>query len=213
MISTSCSYPQNHTQNSLTGVLCMSPPPSYTEQDVLGPGPQSLLKYTEQLIGAGSPPITIDLIGLPNRRYGRHKTGCRSLWVINHDHQLAGRFRSSEGDRAKLLAHPNALDLPDMAVREGRTRAPATGRRIVGFVSWLSARYVIETSRTGSLILTRWARALAARGAGRDRDRASAAPAGLRDREPARPRVLREGRLRRRPPGPDQVRPGSPHAS
>jgi len=53
---------------------------------------------------------------------------------------LAGIFRRSslfnEGDRAKLLAHPEALELTDIAVREGRTRvAVLEGGDVVGFAT------------------------------------------------------------------------------
>lgn len=44
---------------------------------------------------------------------------------------------SNDGDRPNLLAHPEVLELSGLAVREGRTRAAATGEEIVGFASWL----------------------------------------------------------------------------
>jgi GNAT superfamily N-acetyltransferase len=46
---------------------------------------------------------------------------------------------SNDGDRPNLLAHPEVLELPDLAVREGRTRAAVTDGNIVGFASWLEA--------------------------------------------------------------------------
>lgn len=51
---------------------------------------------------------------------------------------------SDDGDRANLLAHPDVLELSDLAVREGRTRAAVTGDHIVGFATWLSAGDVVE---------------------------------------------------------------------
>src|SRR5438132_6672397 len=51
-------------------------------------------------------------------------------------------FRSSslsnDGDRIYLLAHPDALDLSDLAVTEGRTQAAVADGAIVGFATWLS---------------------------------------------------------------------------
>ena len=44
---------------------------------------------------------------------------------------------SNDGDRANLLAHPDALGLSDLAVREGRTRTAVADDRIVGFAAWL----------------------------------------------------------------------------
>ena len=44
---------------------------------------------------------------------------------------------SNDGDRPHLLAHPEVLELPDLAIREGRTRAAVVGGDIVGFASWL----------------------------------------------------------------------------
>jgi GNAT superfamily N-acetyltransferase len=47
---------------------------------------------------------------------------------------------SNDGDRAKLLANPDALELSDTCVREGRARvAVAPDGRIVGFVTPLDA--------------------------------------------------------------------------
>jgi ribosomal protein S18 acetylase RimI-like enzyme len=61
---------------------------------------------------------------------------------------LRGVFRrsslSNDGDRPNLLAHPEVLELPDRAVREGRTRAAVAGGAIVGFASWLGAGDAIE---------------------------------------------------------------------
>src|SRR5262249_60354246 len=57
--------------------------------------------------------------------------------------ELGAVFRrsslSNDGDRASLLAHPDALELPGLAVREGRTRAAVADDGIVGFATWLSA--------------------------------------------------------------------------
>jgi ribosomal protein S18 acetylase RimI-like enzyme len=46
---------------------------------------------------------------------------------------------SNDGDRPNLLAHPEVLELSDLAVREGRTRAAVADGNIVGFASWLEA--------------------------------------------------------------------------
>jgi GNAT superfamily N-acetyltransferase len=51
---------------------------------------------------------------------------------------------SNDGDRPLLLAHPEVLELPDLAVREGRTRAAEADGVIVGFASWLGAGDAIE---------------------------------------------------------------------
>ena len=51
---------------------------------------------------------------------------------------------SNHGDRANLLAHPDVLELSDLAVREGRTRAAVADGRIVGFATWLGAGNVVE---------------------------------------------------------------------
>ena len=51
---------------------------------------------------------------------------------------------SDDGDRAILLAHPDVLELSDLAVREGRTRVAVADDRIAGFATWLSAGNVIE---------------------------------------------------------------------
>lgn len=51
---------------------------------------------------------------------------------------------SNDGDRMNLLANPEALELSDLAVNEGRTRAPVVGGRIVGFATSGSAGDAIE---------------------------------------------------------------------
>ena len=51
---------------------------------------------------------------------------------------------SNEGDRMNLLAHPDALDLSDLAVIEGRTRAAVADDAIVGFTSWLHTGETFE---------------------------------------------------------------------
>ena len=51
---------------------------------------------------------------------------------------------SDDGDRATLLAHPDALELSDLAVREGRTRVAVADDRVVGFGTWLSTRGIFE---------------------------------------------------------------------
>ena len=61
---------------------------------------------------------------------------------------LSGVYRrsslSNEGDRPDLLAHPETLELSDLAVRERRTRAAVAEDEIVGFASWLGAGDAIE---------------------------------------------------------------------
>ncbi|MGH3203541.1 MAG: GNAT family N-acetyltransferase [Streptosporangiaceae bacterium] len=56
---------------------------------------------------------------------------------------LSGVYRrsslSNQGDRPNLLAHPETLELSDLAVREGRTRAAVAEGEITGFASWLDA--------------------------------------------------------------------------
>jgi GNAT superfamily N-acetyltransferase len=52
---------------------------------------------------------------------------------------------SNAGDRMNLLANPDALELSDAAVNEGRTRvAVAAGGRIIGFTTCLIAGDAIE---------------------------------------------------------------------
>ena len=61
---------------------------------------------------------------------------------------LNGVYRRSslanEGDRANLLANPDALELPAAAVHEGRTRVAVVDGRIVGFAASTVAGDVIE---------------------------------------------------------------------
>ena len=51
---------------------------------------------------------------------------------------------SNDGDRIYLLDHPDALELSDLAVTEGRTRAAVADDAIVGFATWLGAGDAIE---------------------------------------------------------------------
>jgi GNAT superfamily N-acetyltransferase len=51
---------------------------------------------------------------------------------------------SNDSARAHLLAHPDALQLSDLAVVEGRTRAAVAEGRIIGFASWRADGPVIE---------------------------------------------------------------------
>ena len=51
---------------------------------------------------------------------------------------------SNDGDRANLLAHPDALELSDLSVREGRTRTAVADDRIVGFATWFRTGDRIE---------------------------------------------------------------------
>jgi GNAT superfamily N-acetyltransferase len=51
---------------------------------------------------------------------------------------------SNDGDRANLLAYPDALELSDLAVTQGRTRAAVADDGIVGFATWLSAGDAME---------------------------------------------------------------------
>lgn len=43
---------------------------------------------------------------------------------------------SNDGDRAKLLAHPEVLELSDVPVTEGRVRAAVSDDAVVGFAIW-----------------------------------------------------------------------------
>lgn len=51
---------------------------------------------------------------------------------------------SGDGDRMNLLAHPDLLELSDLGVSQGRTRAAVSNGVIVGFATWLSAGDAIE---------------------------------------------------------------------
>jgi GNAT superfamily N-acetyltransferase len=62
--------------------------------------------------------------------------------------QLREVFRRSslheDEDRAVLLAHPDALELSDLAFMDGRTRAAVRDGVIAGFATWLSAGDAVE---------------------------------------------------------------------
>ena len=51
---------------------------------------------------------------------------------------------SNEGDRANLLAHPDALEFSARAVEEGRVRVAAIDDRIVGFATVLVTEQIGE---------------------------------------------------------------------
>ena len=51
---------------------------------------------------------------------------------------------SNEGDRAKLLAHPEFLELSDVPVIEGRVRAAVSDDTIVGFAAWATTPGAVE---------------------------------------------------------------------
>ncbi len=51
---------------------------------------------------------------------------------------------SNAGDRMNLLAHPDALQLSGLAVRQGRTRAAVADGGIAGFATWLPGQDAIE---------------------------------------------------------------------
>jgi len=51
---------------------------------------------------------------------------------------------SNDADRADLLAHPEVLELPDLAVTESRTRAAVRDGVIAGFATWLPAEDALE---------------------------------------------------------------------
>jgi GNAT superfamily N-acetyltransferase len=51
---------------------------------------------------------------------------------------------SNDDDRPKLLAHPEIMELSDLAVTEGRVRAAVNGRVIAGFATWLPAADAVE---------------------------------------------------------------------
>ncbi len=60
---------------------------------------------------------------------------------------------SNEGDRASLMAHPEVLELSDVAVREGRTRAAVSGEVILGFATWLTADEAGDTIEVDDLFV------------------------------------------------------------
>ncbi len=51
---------------------------------------------------------------------------------------------SNEGDRASLLAHPESLIWPDLALHECRTRVAVRDRELVGFATTLEVEDVME---------------------------------------------------------------------
>jgi GNAT superfamily N-acetyltransferase len=51
---------------------------------------------------------------------------------------------SNSGDRAKLLAHPEVMELPDAAVTDGRVRAAVSAGAIIGFATWLATPQAVE---------------------------------------------------------------------
>jgi len=58
---------------------------------------------------------------------------------------FAGSSLSNAGDRASLLAHPDALEFSDDALKEHRVRVAIVDDRIVGFAT------VVATGRVGEL--------------------------------------------------------------
>ncbi len=114
---------------------------------------------------------------------------------------------SNEGDRASLLAHPDALEFSGRAVEEGRVRVAAIENRIVGFAT------IVVTDQSGELD------DLFVDPACRRRGIATALVLDALDRaadqqlthievtaNPTRPRLLRERRLRLRRTEADTVR-------
>jgi GNAT superfamily N-acetyltransferase len=51
---------------------------------------------------------------------------------------------SNEGDRANLLAHPETLVWPDLALHERRTRVAVRDGELVGFATTLDVEEVLE---------------------------------------------------------------------
>lgn len=51
---------------------------------------------------------------------------------------------SNDGDRMKLLAHPDFLELSDQGVTDRRTRVADADGRVVGFATWLGTGDVTE---------------------------------------------------------------------
>jgi GNAT superfamily N-acetyltransferase len=51
---------------------------------------------------------------------------------------------SNESDRAKLLAHPEFLELSDVPVTEGRVRAALSDGAVVGFAAWVPTPGAVE---------------------------------------------------------------------
>jgi GNAT superfamily N-acetyltransferase len=51
---------------------------------------------------------------------------------------------SNDGDRAKLLSHPEVLEFADVAVTEGRIRAAVCDGVIAGFATWLPGEDAVE---------------------------------------------------------------------
>lgn len=51
---------------------------------------------------------------------------------------------SNDGDRAKLLAHPEVMELSEVAVTEGRVRAAVSEGAIVGFATWVPTAGAVE---------------------------------------------------------------------
>jgi hypothetical protein len=72
---------------------------------------------------------------------------------------------SDDGDRGALLAHPDALELSDLAVREERTRVAVADDRIVRFASGFGNLARVGVEGTGSYVAG-LARHLAAAGIG-----------------------------------------------
>jgi GNAT superfamily N-acetyltransferase len=51
---------------------------------------------------------------------------------------------SNDGDKAKLLAHPEVLELSDLALTQGRIRAAVSDGVIAGFATWLPGEDAVE---------------------------------------------------------------------
>jgi GNAT superfamily N-acetyltransferase len=60
---------------------------------------------------------------------------------------------SNDRDRANLVAHPEVLELSDVAVRDGRTRAAVRGGVILGFATWLTADEAGDTIEVDDLFV------------------------------------------------------------
>ncbi|MCZ7524971.1 MAG: GNAT family N-acetyltransferase [Acidimicrobiia bacterium] len=89
---------------------------------------------------------------MPGRAPSRHPGGVSAVTVRTATLEdlpgIRAVFRASSlsnaGDRAALLAHPEALELPDACVHEGRTLVAVAGDRVIGFATTIATDAGVE---------------------------------------------------------------------
>jgi ribosomal protein S18 acetylase RimI-like enzyme len=95
------------------------------------PGPHSRVRHADDMIGANLTDFRLRLAAMDD---------LPALRAVFRRSSL-----SNEGDRASLLAHPDALEFSNRSVRDGRVRVAVIDDRIVGFAT------VLVTGQIGEL--------------------------------------------------------------